>query len=165
MYPREPFITNMAPYEEPTGSGNYFSLLGAPIVQEPANPLMMYTQDAAQIDTSLLAASNGQSVPLLTADTLPTTKKAEGATWQCWDDGSPDPCHADLSSVDMLSSTDGWAVGYDGAILHWDGSSWTKVASPTDKSLGSIKMVSTSDGWAVGRSGTILHWEAVGLSC
>jgi hypothetical protein len=29
-------------------------------------------------------------------------------------------------SVDIVNSNDGWAVGYDGAIIHWDGKAGTK---------------------------------------
>ncbi|MBK8430386.1 MAG: hypothetical protein IPL28_03380 [Chloroflexi bacterium] len=31
--------------------------------------------------------------------------------WVCWDDGTVDPCHSSFSSVDFLSTDDGWAVG------------------------------------------------------
>ncbi|HEX5441863.1 MAG TPA: zf-HC2 domain-containing protein [Ktedonobacterales bacterium] len=40
-----------------------------------------------------------------------------------------------LSSVSMLSSTDGWAGGGDGngtgALFHWDGDQWTRVGIPS----------------------------------
>ena len=81
------------------------------------------------------------------------------SVWQCWDDGSPDPCHQHLQSVFMFSATDGWAVGYYGTVLHWNGSAWTKVTSPTTYDLYSIAMVSATDGWAMGKNGTILHWN------
>lgn len=66
-------------------------------------------------------------------------------------------------SVYMLSSTDGWAVGYGGTIIRWDGSSWSTVTSPTRSTLYSVYMVSPTDGWAVGGggtiSGTIIRWD------
>jgi hypothetical protein len=40
-----------------------------------------------------------------------------------------------LSSVSMLSSTDGWAGGSgdigEGALFHWDGNQWTRVGVPS----------------------------------
>ena len=68
------------------------------------------------------------------------------------------PTTNNLYSVFMVSATDGWAVGYYGAIIHWDGSSWSNVTSPTTRALRSVFMVSASDGWAVGTGGTIIRW-------
>lgn len=74
-------------------------------------------------------------------------------------------CTTTLHSVDMVSATDGWAVGDDGIILHWDGARWQPVASPTTRSLDGVDMVSARDGWIVGGDssvyggqGIILHW-------
>jgi photosystem II stability/assembly factor-like uncharacterized protein len=64
-----------------------------------------------------------------------------------------------LTSVYVLSSTNAWAVGDVGTIIHWDGTSWTTVTSPTTNPLLSIWMVGASDGWAVGAAGTIIRWD------
>ena len=70
-----------------------------------------------------------------------------------------------LLGVDMLSSTDGWIVGaLPGTILHWDGSAWQSVTSPTSGYLNDIDMLSATDGWAVGNSGSytngaVIHWN------
>ena len=94
------------------------------------------------------------------ADAQPASNvSTQAGVWQCWNDGSPDPCHNNLYSVDMLSSTDGWAVGAGGIVLHWDGSTWRKVTSPTTNWLYSVTTVSATDGWAVGNGGTILNWN------
>lgn len=75
-----------------------------------------------------------------------------------------------LNSVAMVSTDDGWAVGWisgSNMILHWDGSAWTRVSSPvfqTVQMLTSVAMVSTDDGWAVGMGGTILHWDGISWS-
>jgi hypothetical protein len=37
----------------------------------------------------------------------------------------PSPTRAILTSLAMVSRTDGWAVGWNGAILHWDGIRWS----------------------------------------
>ena len=79
-----------------------------------------------------------------------------------------------LSAVAALSSTDIWAVGFSSQSSgysqtlteHWNGSSWTVVASPnvgsSDNALLSIVAVSANDIWAVGYSGlnTLTeHWN------
>ena len=63
-----------------------------------------------------------------------------------------------LMSVHMVSSNDGWAVGYYGTIIHWDGTNWTNVTSPTTSHLHSVFAVNANDGWAVGEYGTIIRW-------
>lgn len=70
----------------------------------------------------------------------------------------PSPTTEKLNGIDMVTASDGWAVGENGTILHWDGSSWYIVPN-TSYSIYDIKMVSSSNGWAIGRAGTILHWD------
>jgi hypothetical protein len=85
-------------------------------------------------------------------------------TWQCWDLERPDPlCHGPLYAVDMLSADDGWAVGDQGVILHWDGQAWSHVPGPTTEPLYALDMLSSTDGWAGGGSepGVLLHWDGV----
>jgi hypothetical protein len=94
---------------------------------------------------------------------------------------SPNPSTTDnaLTGVSNNSPSDIWAVGYWGnnkgaertLILHYDGTSWTKVSSPnrgsTSNILNSVKAVSSTDVWAVGASGyntgtsrtLIEHWD------
>lgn len=60
--------------------------------------------------------------------------------------------------LDMLSASNGWAVGMNGAIAHWDGSSWTAVPSSTSSTLNAIAMVDSNTGWAVGENGAIQAW-------
>jgi hypothetical protein len=85
-----------------------------------------------------------------------------------------------LDSVTALSPTDAWAVGayghFNGStigktlVLHWDGTSWAHVASPTvakSSALYSVTASSASQAWAVGQWGTrtvpggalILRWN------
>jgi len=74
-----------------------------------------------------------------------------------------------LNSVHMVSSTDGWAVGFDtttpgkSLIVHWDGLTWNVVATlplPPSMavSLNSVFMVASLDGWIVSDQGLILHY-------
>jgi photosystem II stability/assembly factor-like uncharacterized protein len=64
-----------------------------------------------------------------------------------------------MNSVDMVSVDDGWAVGGNGTILHWNGDLWSISTSPTTNTLFSIDMISATDGWIVGSGGIILHWD------
>ncbi len=77
-----------------------------------------------------------------------------------------------LYDIDMLSDTDGWAVGglqctgdESGVILHWDGVSWQQVSGPD---IGyyyhSVEAVASDNVWIVGGGGTILHWNGVAWS-
>ena len=64
-----------------------------------------------------------------------------------------------LSSVSMVTSNNGWAVGANGVIFQWNGNYWTKVNSPTSSKLYRVKMTSATDGWAVGYGGVILRYH------
>jgi len=63
-----------------------------------------------------------------------------------------------LYAISMVSSSEGWAVGAGGTILHDSGGHWQAVTSPTPFTLRGIFMLSASEGWAVGVQGTILHF-------
>ena len=83
----------------------------------------------------------------------------------------------ELKGVAATSSTNAWAVGYyyngtgeQTLILHWDGTSWTRVASPNvgtiSNELTGVAATSSTNAWAVGHyfNGTaqqtlILHWN------
>lgn len=74
-----------------------------------------------------------------------------------------------LNSVTAITPTDAWAVGLIGngpgdgtsnadktLVLHWDGTSWTQVASVTPAGgggLSSVSAVSSTDIWTVGWHG------------
>ena len=73
------------------------------------------------------------------------------------------PVYRALHAIDLVSPDDGWAVGQEGVILHWDGHAWSQVVSPvTATRLHDVDMVSPTDGWAVGDyPGIILRWDGV----
>jgi hypothetical protein len=81
-------------------------------------------------------------------------------TWQCWNDGSPDPCHNWLLSISISSPSNGWIAGEYGTLLHWDGSAWSRMYLPST-AIG-ITTISANDAWAVGESGRIFHWDGCG---
>ena len=86
-----------------------------------------------------------------------------GGTWQYWDDGTVDPAHRTLNGVDILSATDGWAVGNQ-LIIHWNGAQWVKVDDPSAQILNDVVMSSSTDGWAIGEDGDILRWNGINWS-
>jgi hypothetical protein len=97
---------------------------------------------------------------------------------------SPNPggtmgCTA-LNGVSAVSETDAWAVGYYGntagqhsLVLHWNGTRWAQVPSPSPypgSPLAAISAVSATDVWAAGSTfhytggvsdtlSLLLHWN------
>lgn len=79
-----------------------------------------------------------------------------------WDGSSWEQVHSvdqPLQGISFLTPDDGWAVGDEGAMYHFNGAEWTAVEPATDEWLQSVSMVATDDAWAVGESGTILNWD------
>ncbi len=129
-------------------------------------PLVMYFLGYAglilMLSFILLSASGIPSI------TLAATSQQLG-TWN----KVTTPITFTLTSVDMISSADGWIGGFEGffanghprgsVILHWNGSNWSRVTSPNAAPLFSIAMISATDGWAGGgfvdSYGTILRWD------
>ena len=108
----------------------------------------------------LLCAALMVSAPSVLGAAAPGPVASQAMTAGAWQvDLSCGSCAATLNAVDMISATDGWAVGDEGTILHWNGVRWQQVSSPTTASLKGVDMISASDGWAVGDEGTILHWS------
>ncbi|MDT7799273.1 MAG: hypothetical protein QOI78_2706 [Actinomycetota bacterium] len=94
---------------------------------------------------------------------------------------------ATLSGIDMLNVNSGWAVGESwdtehpnasqNVILHWNGTTWTKMSVPSEpggyNGLYSVTATGPNDVWAVGgyspsgftniagtrRDNVILHWD------
>jgi hypothetical protein len=64
-----------------------------------------------------------------------------------------------LRDVYMVTATNGWAVGDNGQLVHFDGSTWTAATSPTSASIRGLKMLSATSGWAVGTGGVILRYN------
>jgi hypothetical protein len=100
----------------------------------------------------------------------------DGTEWSIVLSPSPDKQFNELRGVAALSPNDAWAVGYRGGtknetpietlILHWNGTSWTQVASPNvpvgANQLFGITAISANDIWAVGVAGGAplsMHWN------
>jgi hypothetical protein len=102
----------------------------------------------------------------------------DGHAWAQVTSPSPGGTDNELFGVRAVSGTDAWAVGYDitsgstdqTLVLHWDGSAWTQVASPSPGTAGTVleavSATSSTDAWAVGSSFAAatektltLHWN------
>ena len=59
-----------------------------------------------------------------------------------------------------MRDDDIFAVGDLGVILHWNGSAWRRIDSPTSNDLMAICFGPTGTGWAVGAGGTILRYKS-----
>jgi len=73
-----------------------------------------------------------------------------------------------LNGIVLLSGNNGWAVGNDGTIQHFDGSAWSLIASGTTTDLYGVSFgppgnSNPSTGFAVGVA-TALYWGGVSWS-
>ena len=75
--------------------------------------------------------------------------------WFPMDSGSTE----NLNGIWGAASDDIFAVGDNGTILHYDGSSWSSMTSGTTENLNAIHGVSGSSILAAGDNGTILHYD------
>ncbi|MBV9607020.1 MAG: hypothetical protein JO027_18045 [Solirubrobacterales bacterium] len=70
--------------------------------------------------------------------------------------------HIELTGVAFANPSLAFAVGQAGAILRWNGSSWSEdpqSVQVTTSTLNAVAFGSDGQGWAVGGFGTILHFD------
>jgi photosystem II stability/assembly factor-like uncharacterized protein len=77
---------------------------------------------------------------------------ASAAPAGTWVKQAPLPTWYHLNGVDMISPTEGWAVGDVGTILHTSdgGATWANQASGTTEPLNAVRFLDASHGWAIG---------------
>jgi hypothetical protein len=103
----------------------------------------------------------------------------DGTTWTVVPSPSPGTAHNELHGLEMISATDGWAVGVatyvnytsEPLALHWDGSTWSVVLTPHTgtggDSLADVAARAANDVWAVGNAVAAggygqtltMHWD------
>ena len=111
----------------------------------------------------------------------------DGTRWSRVTSPNPGLDANELIGVSAASATDAWAVGgagtllpgpylrYRTLVLHWDGTTWSQVASPNPSEGGNVlfgvSAVSPADAWAVGYDDIpsetetlILRWDGTGWS-
>jgi hypothetical protein len=89
-------------------------------------------------------------------DGAPLGPECRPSGW-CWE--NPVPWGDHVAGVWGAAANDVWAVGWAGAIFHWDGTAWSRAKSPTLTNLYGIWGASATNAWAVGDRATILHWD------
>jgi len=90
---------------------------------------------------------------------FPAEGQAADWTWQ-----NPLPQGNHLRGVWGRSGSDVFAVGDDGTILHYNGTSWSSMDSGTSEHLNGVWGHSGSDVFAVGNGGAILHYDGTSWS-
>jgi len=87
-------------------------------------------------------------LPLILVVVLCTTPLAVNVQAESWS-WTRVADKVNLQSVDMVNSTDGWAVGSEGTIVHWDGIRWNNIGSPTTANLRAGDMISSNEVYAI----------------
>lgn len=147
------------------------------IIVPSANP----TNDTVSVlySVSAVSANDVWAVGSSHNGTLPSRtliQHWDGTQWSIVPSPNPDSQLNELRGVVAISASNVWAVGYRGGtrnetpletlILHWDGASWSQVASPNvsggANELSGITAISSNDMWAVGSAGgapLAMHWN------
>jgi hypothetical protein len=106
----------------------------------------------APSDVAPLPPSDGGSTP----DGGGNGADCRPSGW-CWE--NPKPWGDTVAGVWGAAPNDVWAVGGAGVLFHWDGTAWSRVASPTTTNLYAVWGAAPNDVWAVGDHGTVLHYD------
>jgi len=64
-----------------------------------------------------------------------------------------------LHSIYMLNENEGWAVGYLGTMIKWNGTEWILQDSLTPETLLSVFFLDSTHGWVVGTNGAVLQYD------
>jgi hypothetical protein len=62
-----------------------------------------------------------------------------------------------MHDVDLVSPTEGWAVGDNGRIWRLFNGSWSTFTSPTGSNLYAVYAINSNEAWAVGQ-GVIIRY-------
>ncbi|MET0341572.1 MAG: hypothetical protein ABW252_11275 [Polyangiales bacterium] len=101
----------------------------------------------AAVGESFLSVSSNGHIHRITSASVPVaTDLVVGIT-------------ASLYRVWASSGTDAWAVGANGAALHYDGARVHAVDTSVRNHLDDLRGTAHDDVWSVGTGGTIVHWD------
>jgi len=75
----------------------------------------------------------------------------------CWE--NPLPTGVNLTAIWGKTKTDAWAVGDNGAVLHYDGTAWSATPSGITQKLNAVFGFAANDVWAAGNGGTVIRWD------
>lgn len=91
---------------------------------------------------------------------------------QTWELLNPSPARSFIEDIFMLDSLKGWAVGWNGLVLHTEdfGASWTRQETYTDRLLHQVSFCDDQHGWIATTAGRVLktsdggnHWEMINV--
>lgn len=156
--------------------GSTWNIVGSPNRGNDIESVLHSVSGISANDVWAVGSSHNGSLP---SQTL--IQHWDGTQWSIVPSPSPDTQFNELRGVVALSINNAWAVGYRGGtqteppivslILHWDGSTWSSVASPNmagvANQLFGITAISANDIWAVGIAGgtpLTMHWNGVAWS-
>jgi hypothetical protein len=93
----------------------------------------------------------------------------DGRSWQLSEISLPGGASGSFNAISALSKDDIWAVGYtsqptkyEPLIMHWDGTDWTAISTPSAASGGyltGVEAIAPDDVWAVGDNALTMHWD------
>lgn len=89
------------------------------------------------------------------SDGVPGNKCSSEGGWRTFSS----PTSSYLYGVDFANANLGFAVGYSGRIIRWNGASWSNVNSPTSQILYAVAFGDASNAFAVGSNGWIIRWS------
>ncbi len=153
--------------------GSAWTRVQSPNAGQPAGGYLSGV-GAVAADDVWAVGSFGQDAPSRTL-----IEHWDGSAWSIVPSPNKGPFPNALSSVTVVASDDVWAVGSwftkafvdQTLVLHWDGATWTRIASPSvgkgANDLVSVDALSADDVWAVGSRGlhTLTeHWDGTAWS-
>ncbi|MBI5159304.1 VWA domain-containing protein [Candidatus Micrarchaeota archaeon] len=101
------------------------------------------------------STSSRRKFIVVMSDGVPGNKCANDGGWKTFSS----PTSSYLYGVDFASENNGYAVGYSGRIIRWNGASWANVNSPTAQILYSVAFADANNAFAVGSNGAIIKWS------
>ncbi|MBN2027912.1 MAG: FG-GAP repeat protein [Actinobacteria bacterium] len=117
-------------------------------------------------DISMISNTSGWAVGRYISVDTTIYRTTDGTSWNVADTGFHNIAR-DLHGVSATDASNVWAVGSQGTIIKWGGSSWAQQTSPVTTTLRDVSMYGTSPnfyGWAVGDGGTILYYNSASWS-
>lgn len=131
-------------------------------------PFVISGIDALNKNDVRLVVLEGQAIDSRVERSVILHSSDGGTTWkrQLVTEGRTDYHHS-LTSVHFISTSLGWAAGYNGIILRTTdgGVSWNQQRSPTEAILSEIQFVDNNWGWILAEEGgEILHTEDGGTN-
>lgn len=151
------------------------------VVPAPTNPGGAYLNSIASLSPTDMWAVGGQGGVAPNPNIMSLAMHWDGSKWSVVRSPNIADRWNELIGVSAVSASDVWAVGtarnvggnYTSFALHWDGSSWSVVPSPSEglfTELFNVTALGSSDVWATGIGADpnvnaapyFLHWNGSG---